>query len=126
MTILDSSSWVEFLQDTALADQYADAIAKPDELRVPAVILSEVYRFVLREAGEALAIQAAGLLCRSPVIDLDAGLAIRAATLGHAHGLPLADSIIYATALSLDAELWTQDADFEGLPHVKYFAKSNG
>jgi len=37
--------------------------------------------------------------------------------------LPLADSIIYATARLHNAVLWTQDADFKGLAGVKYFAK---
>ena len=53
------------------------------------------------------------------VIDIDPGLALAAAR----HNLPLADSLIYATALTHDAELWTQDAHFEGLPGVRYFAK---
>ena len=54
------------------------------------------------------------------VIDLDLGLALAAAR----HNLPLADSLIYATALAHDAELWTQDGHFDGLPGVRYFAKS--
>ena len=40
------------------------------------------------------------------------------------YSLPLADSLIYATAQRLGAILWTQDDDFEGLPGVRYFAKS--
>lgn len=40
------------------------------------------------------------------------------------HKLPLADSVVFATALLHDATLWTQDADFEGLPNVRYRAKS--
>ena len=35
----------------------------------------------------------------------------------------MADGIILATARSAGAVLWTQDADFEGLAHVRYFAK---
>lgn len=34
----------------------------------------------------------------------------------------MADSVMYATARAHDALLWTQDADFEGLPHVRYRA----
>lgn len=34
--------------------------------------------------------------------------------------LPMADSIILATARAHDAVLWTQDADFEGIEGVCY------
>jgi predicted nucleic acid-binding protein len=40
-----------------------------------------------------------------------------------AHKLPMADSIILATARANDAILWTQDEHFKGLPHVKYVEK---
>ena len=36
----------------------------------------------------------------------------------------MADGIILATARSTGAVLWTQDADFEGMAHVRYFAKA--
>ena len=53
------------------------------------------------------------------VIALDSTLALDAAR----HPLPLADSIIYATALRHGAILWTQDEHFKDLPQVKYSAK---
>jgi predicted nuclease of predicted toxin-antitoxin system len=34
--------------------------------------------------------------------------------------MPLADSEILATARSLNATIWTQDADFESLPDVRF------
>ena len=55
------------------------------------------------------------------VVELDAALSIHAADLGLRHKLPLADSVIYATAQSAHATVWTQDADFEGLPDVRYW-----
>ena len=38
--------------------------------------------------------------------------------------LPLADSIIYATAQKYDAVVWTQDTDFKGLESVKFYPKA--
>jgi predicted nucleic acid-binding protein len=35
----------------------------------------------------------------------------------------LADSIILATAKQFGATIWTMDADFQGLPNVRYIAK---
>jgi len=57
------------------------------------------------------------------VADLDSKLAIFAARLGLQAKLPLADSIVLATARTHEATLWTQDDDFEGLDDVKYIAK---
>ena len=45
------------------------------------------------------------------------------ATPGVENKLPLADSIIFATARAYGAILWTQDADFQGLPDVHYLKK---
>jgi predicted nucleic acid-binding protein len=67
--------------------------------------------------------QAAALMQQGQVVDLDVALSIRAAKLGLEHKLPLAESVILATAYAYEAILWTQDADFEGLPGVQYQAK---
>ena len=37
--------------------------------------------------------------------------------------LPMADSIILATAQAYDATLWTQDVDFEEIEGVQYVRK---
>ena len=55
--------------------------------------------------------------------DLDESLALLAAEIGVERRLPLADSVVLATARLHRATLWTQDADFEGLPGVKYRKK---
>ena len=57
------------------------------------------------------------------VIPLDGSLAIDAAQHGVDHKLPLADSMIYATARKYDALIWTQDIDFKLLEGVKYYSK---
>lgn len=62
-------------------------------------------------------------MLKGTVVEHDATLAMIAARLGHDHGLPLADSIVYATARLREAEVWTQDADFEGLEGVRYIPK---
>jgi predicted nucleic acid-binding protein len=74
---------------------------------------------VLLERGEQPALEVYGLLSQANVVDVDAGLATAAARLP----LPLADSIIYATAERYRATLWTQDEHFQDLPGVKFFRK---
>jgi predicted nucleic acid-binding protein len=55
--------------------------------------------------------------------DLDSALALIAAKIGADAKQALADSVVLATARQIEATLWTQDADFEGLPDVKFRAK---
>ena len=57
------------------------------------------------------------------IIDLDLGLAVDAGKAGVERGLPMADSIVFATARALAATVWTQDSDFENLEDVKYRPK---
>lgn len=121
--VVDSSGWLEYLADAPNADFFAPAIEDPERLIVPVLSILEVFKWVLRERDEDAALQAAALMQQGQVVDLDVALAIRAAKLGLAHKLPLADSIILATAHAHGAVLWTQDSDFEGLPGVQYRAK---
>lgn len=122
--VVDSSAWLEYFADAPGAAHFASAIESVDHLVVPAVCLLEVFKVVLRQRGESDALQAIALMQQGTVIDLDATLAIAAASLGVAHKLPLTDSIVYATARSVGGVVWTQDDDFDGLPDVEYFPRS--
>ncbi|MCP5519616.1 MAG: type II toxin-antitoxin system VapC family toxin [Verrucomicrobiales bacterium] len=117
--VVDSSAWLEYLADSDQAAHFAGALEDTDSLIVPVVTIYEVFKKVLRERGENEALQVAGQMQCGTVVDLTLSLALDAAR----HRLPLADSIIYATALQCGATLWTRDADFEGLPNVRYFPK---
>lgn len=119
-TIVDSSGWIEYFIDGPNADCFAVAIEKTDDLIVPAITLTEVCRWMLREATESDALAAVAAMKQGKVVPLDDQLSILAAEVSHRHKLPLADGIIYTTAKHLDAELITQDADMEGLPGVIY------
>ena len=105
--------------DTARADLFAVAITAPANLRVPVITVYEVIKKVRRELGDDVASRAVVLMQRSPIIEIDLPLTMTALTLG----LPIADSLIYATAQSIGAVVWTQDQHFSGLKNVKYFGK---
>lgn len=94
-----------------------------ESLVVPSITITEVFKQVLRQRGEEAALVVAAHMSLGRVVPLETDLAVEAARLGIAHKLPLADSIIYATAMKHAATLWTQDGDFEGLPGVKFFRK---
>lgn len=67
--------------------------------------------------------QVIGQLKRYKSISLDEDTALTAAKTSYEYKIPMADSIIYATAKVNQAEVWTQDDDFKNLPNVKYFKK---
>jgi predicted nucleic acid-binding protein len=117
--VLDSSCWLEYFSGSTNADHYADAIANTVTLIVPIITVYEVYKVALREFGAAHANQAVALMREGRVIDIGLNLTLSAA----ANGLPMADSLIYATAQIHKATLWTQDQHFEGLPGVRYLPK---
>jgi len=122
VNLVDSSAWLEYLADGPSAAFFAPAIEHLARLIVPTVVLYEVFKRVLHERGESAALNVAALLQQGKIVDLGAPLALAAATFSDAHKLPMADSIIYVTARAFDATLWTQDADFEHLPHVRFKA----
>lgn len=124
MNILDSSVWLEYIADTKHAKSFVALIEQPESLLVPAVTLYEVCRKLTKEVGKEIAWQTVAHMRRGTVVDLDAELAMVAVSVSLQHDLPMADSIIYATALSCDATLWTMDSDFRNLDHVRYFSKN--
>src|SRR5436853_3462597 len=114
MNVVDSSGWLEYFANGPNADFFAPAIEDTSNLIVPSISIFEVFKRVLQQRGESDALQAAALMQQGRVINLDISLALEAARISDAHKLPLADSIIFATAQVHNAILWTQDGDFEG------------
>jgi len=122
VNVVDSSAWLEYFADGKNAGFFARPIEDTARLIVPSLGLFEVFKRVLQQRGEAAALQAAGLMHQGRVVELDGALALAAARLSVAKRLPLADSILLATARAHEATLWTQDADFEGRAGVRYVA----
>jgi toxin FitB len=117
--VVDSSGWIELFTNGPLADRFLALLDVEENLVVPAISILEVFKWVLREHSEAQAIQAAAVMQRGLVVDLDSRLAIAAAQLSHALRLPMADIIILATARAHQARLYTLDADFKDLQDVE-------
>jgi len=123
MNVVDSSAWLEYFADGPNAAFFAPAIEATRELVVPTLSLYEVFRRVFQQRGEDRALQAIALMQQGQVADLTAPLALAASKAGIEHRLPMADSIMLATARAWDATFWTQDADFERVAGVKYVAR---
>ena len=125
MNVVDSSAWLEYFADGPNAGFFGPAIEATDELVVPSICLLEVFKRVCQQRGEGPALQAVALMQQGRIVDLDSALALTAAKIGIDAKLALADGVVLATARQADATLWTQDADFEGLPDVRFRARKS-
>jgi predicted nucleic acid-binding protein len=122
MNVVDSSAWLEYFADGPNATFFAKPIEAPKRLIVPTVTLFEVFKRVLVQRDEGAALQAVAVMGQGQIIELDTPLALTAAKLSAERRLPMADSMILATAQQYDATIWTQDADFKDLPNVEFKA----
>ncbi|MEE4608023.1 MAG: type II toxin-antitoxin system VapC family toxin [Desulfobacteraceae bacterium] len=123
MNIVDSSGWLAYFADEPNAQNFLLPLSDTPSLVVPTITIYEVFKVVLREAGESDALQAAVAMRKGTVVDLTSSLAIAASKISLEHGIPMADSIILATAKEFDATVWTRDSDFKNMNKVKYFPK---
>ena len=123
MNLVDSSGWLEYFTDGKNAEFFAPIIENTAEIIISVINLYEVYKKISSEKDEDKAIQAVALMQQSKVIDVTNSISILAAKLSAKFKIPMADSIIYATARIYDAIVWTQDSDFKDLEGVKYFKK---
>ena len=109
MNVVDSSAWLEYFAGGPNAEQFAGAIRAHDKLVVPTITVFEVFKRVRVQRDAESALRAVSQMKRGHVVDLGADLAIAAAELSAESSLPLADSVILATARAAGATLWTQD-----------------
>ncbi len=123
MNVVDSSGWLEYFASGKNAAFFSRAVEDTSALIVPTLSLFEVFKRVLQQRDEPAALQAVALMHQGRVVELDATLALGAARLSVAERLPLADSVMLATARAFGATLWTQDADFEGRDGVRFVAR---
>ncbi len=123
MNIIDSSGWLSYFADDSNAEHFIIPLNEPASLIVPTVTIYEVFKVILRESNENNALQAIMAMQKGAVVDLTPSIAMAASKLSIKHSLPMADSIILATAQEFNAVIWTQDSHFKDIGNVKYFSK---
>jgi predicted nucleic acid-binding protein len=124
MNVVDSSGWLEYFADGPNATAFAKPIEATAKLVVPTLSLFEVFNRVMAQRGEDAALEAAAVMRQGRLVPLDDTLALEAGRLSIEHRLPMADSIILATARAHKATLWTRDAKFENVEGVRYLPKN--
>lgn len=123
MNLVDSSGWLEYFADGRNAKFFAPALEDTENLIVSTINIYEVFKRVLQQRGEDEALQAVALMQQANIADVTSPIAMDAANLSAELKLPMADSLIFATARAYGATLWTQDADLDGLPGVRFTKK---
>jgi predicted nucleic acid-binding protein len=123
VNVVDTSGWIEYFTAGPNASHFAPLLADTDSLIVPTINIYEVFKWVLQKHGESEAVMAVALMQQGMVVDLSIHLALEAARTSVTLGIPMAGSIILATARISGATLWTQDADFATVEGVRYVAR---
>ena len=123
MNVVDSSGWLEYLADGPNAEFFAAPITATRDLVVPTLSVYEVFKRVLQQRGESDALQAVALMQQGLIVELIASLALSAARISLNDKIPMADSIMLATARVYGATLWSQDSDFKAIAGVRYREK---
>ena len=124
MNVVDTSGWLEYFSGGLNSHKVSPAIKEIQNLIVPTICIYEISKVILRESDENHLLQALAAIQKGKIVELSPAISTSAAKISLQHKLPMADSIIYATAKVFDATVWTQDNDFENLPNVKYFQKT--
>ena len=122
MNIVDSSGWLEYFADGPKASSFEKPLRDIANLLVPTICFYEVFKVVLHERGEDEALQAIALMKQGDAIVLTEEIAINAAKISADYKIPMADSMILATARAFGAVIWTLDRDFKSIKGVKFFS----
>jgi predicted nucleic acid-binding protein len=125
MNLVDSSGWLEYFADGPNADFFEDSIVDTASLVVPTLSIFEVFKRIAQQRSEGDALQAVAVMQQGTVVELTVPLALDTARESLERRLPMADSIMLATARAYGAKLWTQDSDFEGIEGVEFKSKTD-
>lgn len=123
MNVVDTSGWLEYFEGGENAKKFSLPIKEMEKLIVPTICIYEMSKVILRESDENHLLQALAAIQKGKIVELTPSISTAAAKISLKYKLPMADSIIYATANCFSATVWTQDIDFKDLPNVNYIPK---
>jgi predicted nucleic acid-binding protein len=121
-TVYDTRFFLEhyYSQEASMLRKTRDAIKKAKERFISAIVLHEIYWLTVETEGQETAALRATLLEKDfKVVKVDAEIAKSSAQLRHKYHLNMADSIIAATALMLQATCLSDDPHFKTVGEIK-------
>lgn len=118
-SLIDSSIWIDYLVN----GKHKELIEKEDKLLLAVISLIEIKKKLskLKIPPKEIQNKIEYIKKQSIIISLDIKIAEKASELVIEKELPIADSIVYASALINNAVLLTLDNDFRSLKNVKIF-----
>lgn len=123
LNLVDSCGWLEYVTGGANADFFEAALLDTGRLIVPTLCLYEVGKRMLITQGEAAALEVLEMMQKSRVVQLAPVDYFAAAKTSVLHKLAMADALIWQTAQSLGATLYTQDGGLKAMSGVQFQAK---
>lgn len=124
MNLVDSCGWLEYFGNGTNADFFAPVIENLGALIVPSLVVFEVSKRLQKLYGAEG--EARGMVFLEKGFYIhggDSAFMRQAAAASALYKLAMADALIWQTAQSHQAKLYTQDADLNGLPGVVYQEK---
>ena len=123
MNVVDSCGWLEYFGNGTNVDFFAPAIENVQQLIVPHLVVYEVSKRLRQLYGDDGEARGIVFLEKGRIIGGDMGLMRQAAMSSKTYQLATADAIIWQTAQTYQAKLYTQDIDLKDLPGVVFKAK---
>ena len=90
------------------------------EVITPTIVLYEVYKKLRRERKEEETLLVIAQIMKTKIVPLSEEISLLSAEVSLKHALPMADAIVYATALKETCPMVTSNPHFKGLEDVIY------
>lgn len=126
-SLYDTRFFVEYFysQDSTLVKRLKDELLMTGERMVSTITIHEMYHISLeREGREVARLRSEAVRRDFKVIDVDYHIAVKGAELRRRHQIPMADSIIAATAQIYRCPVVSDDPHFQGIEglRVRWFS----
>jgi len=121
-SVYDTRFFVEYFYsgNAELLRKLKEDLRAVRERMVSALTVHEIHRINLEREGREVAILRSETICRDfNVVDVDYEAAVRSAELRSRHRIPMADSVIAATAQIHGCPLVSDDPHFQGIEDLK-------
>lgn len=121
-SVYDTRFFVEYFysSDTKFLTRLKEDLRSVKERLVSAVTIHEVHRINLENEGSQVATLRSETIRRDfKLVDVDYETAIRSAKLRSRHRMPMADSVIAATAQIYGCPVVSDDPHFQGIDGLK-------
>jgi toxin FitB len=120
--VYDTRFFAEYFYspDQTLVRKLKEELRSANERLVSSLTIHEIYRLVSQKEGKTVATLKSSTIQRDcQVINVDYSIAVKSAELRAKHSMPMADSVIAATAQINECPLFSDDAHFKNIENLK-------